>query len=242
MKELEESRFDTHIVIVTAQIVEPETIKKINKLFDAVRQEERSVGIPIITIFGQPEKALIFIRENINARIIVISDYGKFLPDGAVPWVNGKVALLTKVREFSQNISVIFWDSSPRKMTTSEMGELVNLKLFAFVKRYQVRELVQKIKAAQYKIMNSMAGILESYAYIHFPELFSKGNETHKHARYGIEGYVPYLEQAGNRYRIDEAVREMRNETGVGNELALGIAKLTCDLMLRNKRRMQNSN
>lgn len=166
----------------------------------------------VVNLLRSPNEGVSYLKENLNQKNIVLLDYlfGKHDPKGNV--------VLKEIREETVLIPVIIFTANGREVT--EFQDLINNHAFAFVNKGNYPEIIAKIKEAEVEITNSIEGALEEW-------ILLQDKEKRK------EPYM--LTSEGKEYSLNEILKELREQTEVGQSFEKDLLMLTIDLLLRKK-------
>lgn len=164
-----------------------------------------------------PEKGITYVDNNLNKDIIVILD----IDFGGLK-LNGH-DVLNSIRERSFLIPVIIWSSINEEKST--FSDLINNKAFAFVKRADKEKLFEQIEKAELSIKTSLVGAIEDWITSH------KGEDLEK----------PFLVLGnGQTLSLSQILLEIRRESEIGKMIRKNLMKLTIDLLMRKKERLND--
>ncbi len=170
----------------------------------------------VVVVFRIPEEGLIYIKDNLFERIIVILDimFGSSKEMGHT--------LAGDIRRLSHLIPIILWSAVDER--TETFSDFINNKVFAFIKKTDPIQLIlDKVKAADSTLDSSVDGALQEWI---------KLQDSQKRN-------MPYLITAGGRqYTLNQMLEEIRKQTHLGQQFEKDLIMLTIDLLLRNKEKL----
>lgn len=167
-----------------------------------------------IKIFSNPNDGVFFIEKHLIERNIVILDY-RF--DN---FKNGS-QILASIREVSKAIPVILWTANADRI--NEIINIVNNNIFEIHPKSPYQPLLESIKRAENEIEVSIEGALEEW-------ISYQNNEN-----------APYIITAnGKDYSLNDLLKEIRMQTSFGLKIQKDILMLTVDLLIRNKKHLND--
>ena len=171
----------------------------------------------VVELFKAPQKALDYISNNLNSKIIVLLDIKL-----SHPKLDGHI-MLEKIREMSFLIPVILWSNIDERK--SKFSDFINNKAFAFVRQTAgYSKILEIVKKAEDNINLSVGGAIQEWV-----NLQDKKNKD-----------APYLITAcGKQYTLNQLLNEVRQQTTFGKELEKDLVMLTIDLLLRGKKELK---
>lgn len=170
-----------------------------------------------VSFYENSNIALDYIEKNIDKRLVVVLDLG-LTPD--MP--NGH-EVLERIRNISFLVPVIIW--SGRDEDRETFADLIQNRAFAFIKKSaSTAELLDILKKAYEYSLNDISGVIEEWIKQHPTEAKVK----------------PFMSSSdGTIYTLNDILKEIRLQTGLGVEMAKNVNKLTIDLLMRNKEKLQ---
>lgn len=170
-----------------------------------------------VRYFDDSNAGLAFIESNIGQKMIVLLDlsFAHNMPDGH--------QVLERIRSLSSLIPVIIW--SGRDEDKETFADLIENRAFAFVKKSTSSEELMKVVRSAYDFMQTDINVvIETWITEHPKEAMEK----------------PFLTSSdGKSYTLSDVLREIRLQTPMGVDVAKNINKLTIDLLMRNKEKLQ---
>lgn len=163
----------------------------------------------------QPEKALAFIKENLNQPIIVLLDV-------SMPHHLDGHQVLEKIRETTYLIPVIIFTAIQEEQET--FSDFINNKASGFISKdassKDILDLINRVAIeSQYQIDNALEDWIEKQ-----PE-----DSANK----------PFLlAPDGNTYSLNQLLSEIRLQTKLGKSMSDKILKLSFDLLSRGKKKI----
>lgn len=183
---------------------------------DAFLDEAKDI-FSAVKYFDDSNAGLEFIESNIDRKMIVLLDlsFTQNMPDGH--------KVLERIRSLSSLIPVIIW--SGRDEDKETFADLIENRAFAFVKKSTSCDDLMKIVRNAYDfIQTDINSVIETWITEHPKEAKEK----------------PFLTSSdGKSYTLNEILREIRLQTRMGVDVAKSINKLTIDLLMRNKEKLQ---
>ncbi len=183
---------------------------------DAFLDEVKDAFVEV-KFFDDSNAGLDYIESNIDQKMIVLLDLGfaHNMPDGHI--------VLERIRSLSSLIPVIIW--SGRDEDKETFADLIENKAFAFIKKSSSSDELMKVVRGAYDFMQTdINNIIETWITEHPQEAMEK----------------PFLTSSdGKSYTLNEVLREIRLQTPMGVDVAKSINKLTIDLLMRNKEKLQ---
>lgn len=166
-----------------------------------------------VPFFEDSNKALDYIEQNIDKRLVVVLDLGMTpnMPNGH--------EVLERIRNISFLVPVIIW--SGRDEDKETFADLIQNRAFAFIKKSaSTAELLAVLQKAYDYSVNDISGVIEEWIKLH-----PKGAKD--------KPFITSLD--GTTYTLNEILKEIRLQTSLGLDLAKSVNKLTIDLLMRNK-------
>lgn len=168
-----------------------------------------------VELKSTPQDGIKFVKENLDRDLIVILD----IDFGGLA-LNGH-DVLNQIREKSFLVPVIIWSSINEEKST--FSDFINNKAFAFVKRSDTKKLFEEIQKAEAHIRTSLVGAIEDWIAAHKSEDIDK----------------PFLVLAkGQSLSLKQILNEIRLETELGRMIRKNLTKLTIDLLMRGKEKL----
>jgi DNA-binding NtrC family response regulator len=133
------------------------------------------------------------------------------------------IKFLENLRNVSKLIPVIVW-TGKNIIEDSEYQKMINESTFAFLKKSaSSKEIIETLCKADDYLNSQIDTAVESWL------------ETHSEE----EKIKPFLLSAdGQKYSMNDLLKEIRTQTPFGQSIALDINKLTIDLLFRNKEKI----
>lgn len=183
---------------------------------DAFIDEARDV-FNEVKYFDDSNTGLGFIESSIDQKMIVLLDlsFTQNMPDGH--------QVLERIRSLSSLIPVIIWSGTDEDKET--FADLIKNRAFAFVKKSTSTDDLMKVVRDAYDFMQSdINNIIETW--------------ITEHPKEAMEN--PFLTSSdGQSYTLNDILREIRHQSKLGVDVAKSINKLTIDLIMRNKEKLQ---
>lgn len=179
---------------------------------------ESKIYFSEVLFFDSPEEGLKFIEEHMDEKLIVLLDlsFPRNVPDGH--------KILKSIRDWSFLIPVIIW--SGKDEDTQTFSDLINNKAFAFLKKSaSTEEIINKLIEADEYLHADIAGAIEDWITIH-----SKRDRD--------KPYIISID--GNELSLNDILMEVRKNTETGRFFSKNLIKLTIDLLIRNKERLND--
>lgn len=170
-----------------------------------------------VEFFSNSNDAIKFIEENVNQKMIVILDLGftHNMLDGH--------QTLEKIRTLSLLIPVIIW--SGRDEDKETFADLIDNRAYAFIKKSaSTQEMMDVVMKAYEDMQSNIDNVIEGWLQNHVQKDIDK----------------PFMvSSSGESYTLEEVLKEIRLQTDFGKEITKNINKLTIDLLMRNKEKLQ---
>lgn len=170
-----------------------------------------------VSFFEDSNKALDFIDQNIDKRLVVVLDLG------LTPNMPNGHEVLERIRKLSFLVPVIIW--SGRDEDRETFADLIQNRAFAFVKKSaSTSELLDILRKAYEYALNDISGVIEEWIKQHPTEAMSK----------------PFITSSnGEIYTLKDILNEIRLQTELGVKITKSVNKLTIDLLMRNMENLQ---
>ena len=161
--------------------------------------------------------ALSFVKENLKTKIIILLDLA--FPANQMQGIK----FLEELRNLSKLIPVIVW-SGKDSIADTEYQKMINDSAFAFLsKSASSDEIIKTLCEADDYLNSHIDTAIESWLEKHSEE---EKNKT-------------FLTSAdGQKYSMNDLLKEIRTQTPFGQSISLDINKLTLDLLFRNKEKI----
>jgi len=158
--------------------------------------------------------ALTFVKDNLETKIIILLDLA--FPANQMQGIK----FLEELRNLSKRIPVIVW-SGINSITDADYQKMINDSTFAFLsKSASSEEIVKTLCITDDYLNNQIDTAVEKWLENHTKEEKNK----------------PFLTSAdGQKYSMNDLLKEIRTQTPFGQSIVLNINKLTLDLLFRNK-------
>ncbi|NDV82540.1 response regulator [Bacteroides sp. 51] len=170
-----------------------------------------------VIFFNNSQDGLDYIEKQIDQEMIVVLDLGFAynMPDGH--------EVLRRIREMTSLIPVIIW--SGKDEDKEVFADLIENRAFAFIKKSaSTEELLDIIKKAYDYMQSNISNVIEEWI---------KGHpEEAKEQRF-------LTSTDGKDYTLNDVLKEIRLQTEFGLGIEKSINKLTIDLLMRNKEKLQ---
>jgi DNA-binding NtrC family response regulator len=179
---------------------------------------ELNMNFESIRFFYNQEDGLEFIENNLDKRLIVLLDLG--FPSGTPSGHE----ILESIREVSFLIPVLIWSGVDEDKES--FADLINNRAYAFLnKNASTEEIIEKLKEAYNYADNDISIALEEWINAHSDEQKQK----------------PYLLNVdGRQLSLYELLNEIRMQSNTGKYFSKNLAKLTIDLLTRNKEKLDD--
>ncbi|MDP2237852.1 MAG: response regulator [Bacteroidales bacterium] len=179
---------------------------------------ELNMNFESIRFFYNQEDGLEFIENNLDKRLIVLLDLG--FPSGTPSGHE----ILESIREVSFLIPVLIWSGVDEDKES--FADLINNRAYAFLnKNASTEEIIEKLKEAYNYADNDISIALEEWINAHSDEQKQK----------------PYLLNVdGRQLSLNELLNEIRMQSNTGKYFSKNLAKLTIDLLTRNKEKLDD--
>lgn len=170
-----------------------------------------------VPFFEDSNKALDYIEQNIDKRLVVVLDLG------LTPNMPNGHEVLERIRNISFLVPVIIW--SGRDEDKETFADLIQNRAFAFIKKSaSTTELLGTLQKAYEYSLDDISGVIEEWIKQHPTEAKNK----------------PFMTSSdGTSYTLNDVLKEIRLQTSLGLDLAKSVNKLTIDLLMRNKEKLQ---
>ena len=169
-----------------------------------------------VHLFGNPEDGIGYIESNLNQKNIVLLDilFPSNEPDGH--------EILRKIRDISYLIPVIIWSGLVESNET--FSDFINLKTFKFIKKNTpFTDIISAIKEAELELETSLEGALEEWIELH-----------------GQRDEPILVTSSGKEYSLNDILKEVRMQTEFGAGFEKRLLKLTIDLLMRGKEKVDD--
>ena len=169
-----------------------------------------------IHLFDNPEDGIEYIQNNLNQKNIVLLDilFPPNEPDGH--------EILKRIREKSYLIPIILWSAVDENNET--FSDFINLRAFKFIKKTTlVADIISVIKEAEIELETSLEGALEDWI------------ESHDQKDKPI-----LVTSSGKEYSPNDILKEVRMQTEIGAGFEKRLLKLTIDLLMRGKEKIND--
>ena len=171
-----------------------------------------------VVLIHSAQEGIDYIKANLDQRNIVVLDY-KFATDQ----VTGR-DVLEAIRLASKLIPVIIWTANGGLLT--EIADFVKFRAYAILKKSPYQDVLDKVAQADKELDSSLEGALEEWILIQDKRKLDE----------------PYLITAkGKSYTLRDILREVREQTTIGQGLEKDLLMLTIDLLVRKKETMDPS-
>lgn len=161
--------------------------------------------------------ALAFVKENLETKIVILLDLA--FPSNQMQGIK----FLEELRNLSKLIPVIVW-SGKDSIADTEYQKLINDTTFAFLsKSASSEEIVEVLCNADDYLNSQIDTAVEKWLENHTAE---EKNKTF------------LISTDGQKYSMNDLLKEIRMQTQFGKTIALNINKLTLDLLFRNKEKI----
>lgn len=168
-----------------------------------------------VEFISKPDDAISYIEKNIDRNIIVLLDID--FPDNEP---NGH-EILERIVKTSKLIPVILWSGIDENKEV--FGDFINNHAFAFTSKTATNEeVLGRVEDAVKYLKDNIANTLEDW-------IINKEDDKDKPI---------YFTGDGQSYSLSQLLKEVRSQTEVGKSFATGLNKLTIDLLLRKKERL----
>jgi len=178
---------------------------------------ELSQTYETVVLHKTPESGIEYIYKNLDKDVIVVLDidFGGLSPSGH--------DVLNRIREKSFLVPVIIWSSINEEK--SRFSDFINNKAFAFIRRADTGGLLKEIEKAEVFIKTSLIGAIEEWILTHEQDELKK----------------PYLVLGnGQALTLQQILSEIRQESETGRMIRKNLMKLTIDLLMRKKERLND--
>lgn len=170
-----------------------------------------------VFFFTNPKEALDFIITNESLRMIVLLDID----------FNRKAEghqILDDIRKFSYQIPVILWSGIDEQKET--FSDFINNKAFGYINKHATIEEAFKIIDDAVNFLNeSIDKVVEEWINMH--------PETNKDK-------PVFISTENKSYSLNDILLEIRMQTEVGKDFSKRLTKLTIDLLMRNKEKLND--
>lgn len=185
---------------------------------DAIVWElEERFGEGNVVFISDPQKALMYLKSNLNKNIIVLLDIQ--FPANEIDGHQ----ILAKIREISSLIPVILWSGINESKET--FSDFINNNAFWFIsKTARIEEIMSVMDAAESYFKTSLDNSIEDW-------IIMKDED---------KDTPVYYTSDGNSYSLNDILLEIRTQTDVGKSFARKLNELTIDLLLRKKEKLND--
>ena len=169
-----------------------------------------------VHLFDNPEDGIEHIQNNLSQKNIVLLDilFPSNEPDGH--------EVLKRIREESYLIPIILWSAVDENNET--FSDFINLRAFKFIKKTTlVADIIAAIKEAEIELETSLEGALEEWIELH-----------------GQRDKTVLITSSGERYSLNDILKEIRLQTEIGSNFEKSLLKLTIDLIMRGKEKIND--
>lgn len=178
---------------------------------------EARFGADSVVFIEDPIKALEFVSNNLDQNIIVLLDI-QFPEDQ----MDGH-RLLSEIRSLSHLIPVILWSGINEAKET--FSDFINNQAFGFLsKTASSAEVMRMIDKAQEYFRTNLDNTIEDW-------IIQKEEDKDKPV---------YFTADGNSFSLNQILTEIRCQSDVGKSFAKKLNELTIDLLLRNKKSLND--
>jgi len=171
-----------------------------------------------VHVFDTPNEAIRYIQNNLQERILILLDIGfpANLPNGH--------EIMDSIRSISFLIPVIIW--SAVNQTEEPFADFINNKAFAFLSKTASNEdVVNKLREAYQFADHDVSVALEDWIATHSTE----------------EREKPYMLSVGRKeLSLNDILKEIRLQTDTGKQFSKKLTKLTIDLLIRKKEKLDD--
>lgn len=168
-----------------------------------------------VKLFAHSQAGLDFIVENLSKKIIVVLDISFSANEK-----NGH-EILDLIRQQSKLIPVIIWSAKDAK-TGEDFTDFINNQALFYVKQTSTtKEILNRIHDANKRLKLDIATAIEEW-------LEQQDNKDQAMIYHGN----------GNIYNANNLIKEIRNQSQVGQEIEENMIKLTIDLLFRKKEKV----
>lgn len=178
---------------------------------------EDKFGEENVVFEPNPKKALEYIKANLDINIIVFLDIQ--FPKGELDGHE----ILSEIRKMSELIPVILW--SGVNETQEKFSDFINHNAFRFIsKTATIAEIMPVVDEAMSFFDNNLDNTIEDW-------IIQKDEDKDKPV---------YFTGDGHSYSLNEILHHIRQQTNIGKSFSKKLNQLTIDLLLRNKRRLND--
>lgn len=180
---------------------------------------ELDMNFETVIVFMNQLEGIEYIQNNIGKqRMLVLLDL-----DFPAESTDGH-DILNSIREFSFLVPVIIWSGIDEDKET--FADLINNKAFAFLNKNESSEnIISTLSDAFAFIDNDVSAALEDWITTHSEEDKDK----------------PYMISVdGKKVTLNDMLQEIRMQSDIGVDFSKKVSKLTIDLLMRNKEKLDD--
>lgn len=178
---------------------------------------EDKFGAENVNFIVDPKEALSFIRDSLDTNILVFLD---------IQFPKGEMSgheILAEIREMSELIPVILWSGIDQSQ--EKFSDFINHNAFYYLsKTATIEEIMEVVDEALLFFDSSLDNTIEDW-------IIQKDDDKDKPV---------YFTSEGRSYSLNDILYEIRHQTDVGKSFAKKLNQLTIDLLLRNKKRLND--
>jgi DNA-binding NtrC family response regulator len=178
---------------------------------------EDRYGSENVSFISDPNQALKFISDNLERNIIVLLDIQ--FPENEMDGHN----LLAEIRNLSHLIPVILW--SGINETKETFSDFINNHAFGFLSKTATSaEIMALIDKAEEYFNTNLDNTIEDW-------IIKKDEDKDKPV---------YFTANGKSYSLNQILLEIRKQSEIGRSFGRKLNELTIDLLLRNKKNLND--